>query len=730
MKHLIWLIPLLMPRLEPRLQEAVGETVRKAQSGDAAALAEALDGAATGGEAADYAWARAFRGADGAAVAKLIGERWSKADERRRSKMCWLLGVNGSKEAAERLRAILGQKEDPRVAGNALMALRRCARSAEDVEIVRRYLDDARPFTHPIGFYPHTPNGKPLELSLLAKDVLRELGTSDRAAVPGKIVVEPPTLTSLGLEWQIQGDVDLDCAVEVRYRRKGQGEWKRGFPFLRCEPGPNPTYEQDPGNLLAGSLFDLEPDTAYEIELSLADPDGGQAKETVAARTRAEPRAFEGGRRLHVAPGAGGGTGTEADPLRGILAADRAALPGDLLLLAPGDYSADKTRLTKSGEPGKPIVWRGAGADKTIIDAKGAKAALTVSRLKHLHFEEMSFQNGRHALEAAGVEGLVLRRCRLSGYGYAGVVGSFTEGSASRDWLVEDNVISGPADWSKGRKESSYGIIVGGPGHVIRHNRIENHWDGISLAGGGDKGGVEPRGVSVDIYGNDFLQCTDDGVECDYTWHNIRVFRNRLVNTFSTLSFQPIYGGPGYFLNNAMYNTTNKPFKLHVDPSGVIIAHNTCASSVEAFYGGGFHNATFRNNLLLGVDGERGGYALSTQAGRLDMDYTGWNRPSAANFVKLNNVRYADPASFTEDTGAGAHDVALDWNVFVDPTLPPGPLKTADPAKVDLRIRPDSKAVDAGIPLPGLNDGFAGKAPDLGCVEVGKPAPVYGPRPR
>ena len=61
---------------------------------------------------------------------------------------------------------------------------------------------------------------------------------------------------------------------------------------------------------------------------------------------------------------------------------------------------------------------------------------------------------------------------------------------------------------------------------------------------------------------------------------------------------------------------------------------------------------------------------------------------------------------------------------------PPGPLKTADPAKVDLRIRPDSKAVDAGIPLPGLNDGFAGKAPDLGCVEAGQPAPVYGPRPR
>jgi len=33
-------------------------------------------------------------------------------------------------------------------------------------------------------------------------------------------------------------------------------------------------------------------------------------------------------------------------------------------------------------------------------------------------------------------------------------------------------------------------------------------------------------------------------------------------------------------------------------------------------------------------------------------------------------------------------------------------------------------------PLPGsINDDFTGKAPDLGALEVGKPIPVYGPRP-
>jgi len=40
-----------------------------------------------------------------------------------------------------------------------------------------------------------------------------------------------------------------------------------------------------------------------------------------------------------------------------------------------------------------------------------------------------------------------------------------------------------------------------------------------------------------------------------------------------------------------------------------------------------------------------------------------------------------------------------------------------------------SRAVDAGIVLPNVNDGFSGKAPDLGCCELGQPLPHYGPRP-
>lgn len=37
-------------------------------------------------------------------------------------------------------------------------------------------------------------------------------------------------------------------------------------------------------------------------------------------------------------------------------------------------------------------------------------------------------------------------------------------------------------------------------------------------------------------------------------------------------------------------------------------------------------------------------------------------------------------------------------------------------------------AVDVGQVLPNINDGYAGKAPDLGAYEAGAVLPVYGPR--
>jgi hypothetical protein len=47
----------------------------------------------------------------------------------------------------------------------------------------------------------------------------------------------------------------------------------------------------------------------------------------------------------------------------------------------------------------------------------------------------------------------------------------------------------------------------------------------------------------------------------------------------------------------------------------------------------------------------------------------------------------------------------------------------------DFRLKPGSAAVDRGLILPNVTDGFAGKSPDLGALESGQTPPHYGPRP-
>jgi hypothetical protein len=43
-------------------------------------------------------------------------------------------------------------------------------------------------------------------------------------------------------------------------------------------------------------------------------------------------------------------------------------------------------------------------------------------------------------------------------------------------------------------------------------------------------------------------------------------------------------------------------------------------------------------------------------------------------------------------------------------------------------LKPGSAAIDKGIVIPQVTDGFTGAAPDLGALEVGQPPPHYGPR--
>src|SRR5690349_13323608 len=128
---------------------------------------------------------------------------------------------------------------------------------------------------------------------------MASLAAENRTA-PGELVIDPPTLINLGFEWPIQGDDNRNASVEVAYRKAGEGAWKSGLPLLRLQheeiyQGQGVFHVVSP-NMFAGSILDLDPDTAYEARFVLSDPDGlaGQpgksVTKTVMVRTRAEPK--------------------------------------------------------------------------------------------------------------------------------------------------------------------------------------------------------------------------------------------------------------------------------------------------------------------------------------------------------------------------------------------------------------------------------------------------------
>ena len=156
----------------------------------------------------------------------------------------------------------------------------------------------------------------------------------------------------------------------------------------------------------------------------------------------------------------------------------------------------------------------------------------------------------------------------------------------------------------------------------------------------------------------------------------------------------------------------------------------------------------YRNNLILGTNHpEKPVLGKLTYTSYTSLDYNGyrpnpsdkpqfvWKSPANGKpwdygLTPTDYLNFRTLADFQRATGQEAHGVLVDYDVFrnVRPPDPSRPHAVYEIGDMDFSLRAGSAAVDAGCPLPNVNDNFGGKAPDLGALEVGQPAPVYGPR--
>lgn len=567
-----------------------------------------------------------------------------------------------------------------------------------------------------------------LGLLLSASAPLSRAATPDSAVVPGATRADA-TFEHIGVLWAISGDDNHNSALQLAFRQVGEQQWQAGAPAMRATP----TIRVQDGplglNYWAASAMFLRPGQAYEIQLTLTDPDGGGAVRTITAATRAEPQPDPQGRLRYVVPGGGGGDGSQANPFRGMGAAAATAQPGDRFMLAGGTYAP--FQLLASGAPGRPIVIRGSGEQPAIIDGGGTdRGVVTLGEsnqtISHVIVERLVIRNGVWGVDAQHSHDIVIRRNQLENVGF-GVINRRAAGQEYNQ-TVCDNTITGRTAWPGTGIPGERGIDLRGTGNIVCANTVRNFGDCIS---------VQP--LSGPSYGNDIAYndtafCVDDGIEIDYNQANARVWRNRVMNARMGVSVQPIRGGPAYILRNEFFNLESNPIKMHNHTTGYYVMHNTAAKhgNGQSDDGAMWRNAVFRNNVFLGT---RYAFEFTTvqDEGARDFDYNAWGTTHAAGSpsdpdFKWNNVRYqtlADLPAPVEDHGRAASFAQLAsaalpaaWNVAVAP------------GSRDLRLVAGAPAIDAGQPLPNINGPFVTDGrPDMGAFELGRPLPPYGPRP-
>ncbi len=257
-----------------------------------------------------------------------------------------------------------------------------------------------------------------------------------------------------------------------------------------------------------------------------------------------------------------------------------------------------------------------------------------------------------------------------------------------------------------------------GRGHVIRNNVFHDCQDGMS-PGSFYKNELT---TELDIYDNIIYNAGDDGISVDGWASNVRVWNNTIYDVLVGISFAPINKGPAYAIRNLIYNTgygnsiyRGMSFKFnsgYAKSGKMYLFHNTSDAMMEGVDGfeckipGDWEQIYTRNNAFTGNR-----YAISYLVGSgnrpLDMDYDNLFTTAEdefAYFYDNQSHHYTTFNDFQTATGLEPNGIAS------NPTF-----KSSSDG--DYSLSKDSPLIDKGVLIPGINDDFYGKNPDIGAYE-------------
>ena len=590
-------------------------------------------------------------------------------------------------------------------------------------------------------------------------------------------------------------DPDGDATAGVAYRVSGSGAYRQGFPLSRITD-----------TRFVGSLFWLEPGAAYDVRVTIGDPDGGPLDGAIldgAASTRAEMTIPTPGNACYVSPGGGGTACSEAAPCA-LAEGLSQAQPGDAVVLRGGVYYDGEIDVPHSGAAGAPIVIRsyagetaildgadpatfswtaqGGGVYRTTVnvgnpyvvmangdrlfpyddltdlqnlsrdhtpgfyvegatlyvhlagDADPNSATMVVSRYNnafyvaqdYVYFLDLTFRHYGQGSYAKAIYFNDAGDNLVQGCTFASNdLGIGIKYESHRNVIQDNEFYDTIFDWPWADIKELGGLEDGGVafydpatgrGNVIRRNTFHDDFDGFGACPS-DTAGVTNE---TDVYENLVYNMGDDGMETDGQCSNVRIWGNTFHDVLMGISLAPVYGGPVYAIRNLIYRTgvgnndyTGSPFKFNsgYGLSGpMYLFHNTADAALPGNNGidikapGTWEIIYARNNIWSGTD-----YALNNynETQPIDFDYDDLYTTNPNEFVYWGSGpdrHIHDLATFRALTGQEPHGL----------NVAPG---FADAAGGDYTLDPAGDLIDAGVVIPGINDGYGGVGPDIGAFE-------------
>lgn len=226
------------------------------------------------------------------------------------------------------------------------------------------------------------------------------------------------------------------------------------------------------------------------------------------------------------------------------------------------------------------------------------------------------------------------------------------------------------------------------------------------------------------VSGNHAYDAKDDDIELDGICVNARIFDNRFGNAENPISMAPGLPGPYFVLRNVISGDIQQAaIKMNTagTPNSLIrnfyFYHNTIARSTQGtllnlwYAVPGDHdvpikNVVFRNNVFWAMAGGRATDVNNQGSEHPSFDYDLWYTSDTQNVFQWWNGSSTDKYDTFSEWQAGTGQET--HGLFAEPGLDSDFVPTSS-----------SPVVDAALVIDGVNDGFAGAAPDIGAYEVG-----------